>query len=215
MTARLMRSSNTKLTMAGLWRRKRLHASCRWLRLWVVGSATASSGGIGARGGASTAAASMRPGAAGRSGTPLWRSSRIADPRVQERVQDVRDEVEQDHERYRDHQPRQDDHVIAGVHRVDEEAPHPGPGEDRFGDDETARDRSHVEGHLRRDRDQRVAHRVPNDDATLAEPLRASRTEEVALEHLQHARAHVAAVHRDDLDRHHENRQEEMPETVE
>src|SRR3954452_14193965 len=101
MTARLMRSSNTKLTMAGLWRRKRLHASCRWLRLWVVGSATASSGGIGARVGASMVRASMRPGAVGRAGPPVWRSSCIADPRVQERVQDVVDECEEDHDRYR------------------------------------------------------------------------------------------------------------------
>src|SRR3972149_2136570 len=106
-----------------------------------------------------------------RSVTLMSRLSGIADPRVERSVQDVRHEVEGDDERDRDHDPRQHDRVVAELDRPDEQAPPPRPREDRPRDGETAGDRSDIDGDLRRERDQRVAHPVSDDDPALAAAL--------------------------------------------
>src|SRR5437764_1402592 len=154
--------STNMLTMAGLWRLNRRHAICRVERASIRPSystpSAASDGSI------STGMGSTVVGI-------LGSVSRIANPRVQHRVRDVHDQVEDDHRRHHDHHPRQDLRIVPRRHGIDEEPAHPRPLEDVLRDDEAAGDGADVDAELRGDGDQRVAHAVTEDHTPLAEPL--------------------------------------------
>src|SRR5207244_9982597 len=111
--ARPIRIRTMRLPMASLWRLNRRHASCRVVstRSWGLTSRSAGASMSGSTGSGWVAA--------GIRSISSW--SRIADPRVEDGVQDVCHQVEDDHEEHGDHHPRQDLLVVPaeqGVHEV-------------------------------------------------------------------------------------------------
>src|SRR5437763_16789354 len=88
----ISRKNTTRLTAAARCLKKRRIASCHWLRSLTVNSRSIRSPGLS---GAPTGCSST---------DDSWISS-MADPRVQDAVQDVGDQVEQDHDGGRDDQP--------------------------------------------------------------------------------------------------------------
>src|SRR3954463_14945790 len=133
----------------------------RWLRALTVNSrSTPPLGGVpGSAGSVSAAVAAPAWGVAmalfslaapGRSGQ--------ADPRIEDRVEDVGDQVEQHDDGGADDQPAQHDvDVVVADPVVEQVPPHPVPDEDRLGDDRRAEERADAEGHDGGERDQRVA----------------------------------------------------------
>src|SRR5436309_3052214 len=105
-----------RLAMASLCRRNRRHASWRVesTRSWKMAG-----GAEGAVLGTSTGSGWVAAGT-----RSISSCSRIADPRVQDRVQDVRDQVEHDDEEDRHHHPGQDLLVVPPEEGVHEEPPH-------------------------------------------------------------------------------------------
>src|SRR5437870_1747231 len=138
--ARPISRRTMRLAMASLWRLNRRYASCRVLRTrsWTV-SGTTSRAIASASTGSGWVAAGIRS-------ISSW--SRIADPRVEDGVQDVGHQVEDDHEEHRDHHPRQDLLVVPSEQGVHEVPAHPGVLEDGLGDDQAPGDGPHVDGDL-------------------------------------------------------------------
>ena len=86
--------------------------------------------------------------------------------------------------------------------------------EDPVGGHRRTDDRADLERQRADERDERVAERVTNDDATLAEPLRA-RDDRVGLaERDEHRRADIAAVDADEPERERERGQRHVLEPV-
>src|SRR6266567_135201 len=179
--------------MASLWRLKRRHASWRVLRALSEAAAVTV---------VAWAMTSTPPGWLTEGTSGMWSRSLlsgIADPRVQDGVHDVRHQVEDDHEGHGHHHPRENLGIVAGPDGIDEVLAHAGPLEDLLGDDEPGRDPTHVQGHLGGQRDQGVAHGVADHHPALPEALGPGGAQEVAVQDLEHAGPHEAAVHRDDL----------------
>src|SRR5215470_10953376 len=87
-----------------------------------------------------------------------------SNPRIERRVENVHDQVDQ-HEHEHDHQEvRDDDRTVEQIDRIDQQLAHPGPGEDGLGDDRERDHRSEFEPDDGHDRDQNVAQHVHSHD---------------------------------------------------
>src|SRR5437016_6971810 len=122
----------TPATTAILCLKKRRRNSCHWLR--ATGSSTGSPAPTWV---ASDASAPLPTAAALRSAaSPLSRIAMVPrclrepDPRIQDAVQDVGQQVETDDEHSSNHHPRQEDVGVAVDQRVDEQLAHARPGKD-------------------------------------------------------------------------------------
>src|SRR5438874_3237754 len=173
------------LTNAGLCRRKRRHASRAGdngldVRPWPAIDSTSMLSGASSESSGGSSVCSTTASSPGRS----WFTSVKADPRVEDAVQEVGDEVEDDDGEDDDHHPREDVDVLAVAERLQEVPTHPVDTEDLFGDDEPAHDRADVDRRVRHHGNQRIAHRVLHDDSTLGDALGARRSEVVRAQHV-------------------------------
>src|SRR4051794_596381 len=169
----IMITKITRPVMPTLLCRKCRMTCWRWLRALTVNSrSTPPVGGVPASAGRASVAeavpawvAAMAPSLsrAGRSGQ--------ADPRIEDRVEDVGDQVEQHDDGGADDQPAQHDvDVVVADPVVEQVAPHPVPDEDRLGDDRGAEQRADAEGDDGGERDQRVAQAVLEHGAPVGQP---------------------------------------------
>src|SRR5919108_5846419 len=117
----------------------------------------------------------LRTGSAASAGGSVWVAvtamSGEPDPRVDHRVEEVDQQVDEDEGRGHDQHAAADERVVARVDRLDGEAAEPRPGEDRFGEDRPAEEEAELQPDDRQDRDERVAERVDDDDPPVGEPL--------------------------------------------
>src|SRR5436309_11107717 len=123
-----------RLPMASLCRLNRRQASWRVLRTrsWIAAGTSGAETSVST--GKGWVAAATRS---------IWSWSRIADPRVENGVQDVGSEVEDDHEEHGHHHPGQDLLVVPPEQGIDEVPPHPRIFEDGLGDDQAPGDGPH------------------------------------------------------------------------
>src|SRR6185295_15955880 len=91
----------------------------------------------------------------------------IADPRIDEAVQQVRDEVHADVRHCDEQDASLDERVIAEPNRLNEKPADPGPREDRLGDDRARQHRTELQADERDHWNQAVSERVPYDRAHL------------------------------------------------
>src|SRR5919204_6709011 len=142
-----------RLPSASRWRMNRRRAYAHWLRASTSSPYVyvSSVGSPGIAGSTDTSA----PGGATRvvSGRPR---SVIPDPRVEDAVEDVCDQVEGDHHRGDDHQPRHDRIGVARLQCIDEVEAHSVEREDRLCDDRAGEQGAEVDRDHRHERDQRV-----------------------------------------------------------
>src|SRR2546425_10341578 len=108
MVNRAITSRMMPLAIASLWRLNRLHASWRVLRARSWAPTTTVPGPCSGEAGASGAP---------RVGVAASLALGIADPWIEHRVHDVRDQVEDDDRGDGHHQPRQDLRIVGVVHR--------------------------------------------------------------------------------------------------
>src|SRR5579862_9183068 len=197
-------------SIARRWRKKRIRAYDHWLLTlrsrpaWRVPStpgspspsiivpstapATAWSGAI---------ISPSNPCVVGKSSPESCLTSVITDPWVEEAVQDVRDQVEHDDRDRRDQEIVHHRVQIQLLQAQEEEVADPVEREDGLGDDRAAEQCAEVDRGDRRDRDQRVAEDVLHDHLPLRHALGAGGADIVAVDHVQHRGAHVAAVDRE------------------
>src|SRR5690348_7079316 len=163
-------TSRTKIaspTSAIRWWRKRRKARLSWLRP-ATPSGPPSVGAPTARSAAYSVAAVPNEAPTSRCGPLVPAALAIADPRVERRVRDVREQVEEDDDGRGDHEPR-----LHGVHvgrqrageTAEQELPHALPAVDDLRDHGAADDRREVERDHGRDRDQRVPQRMLDEHA--------------------------------------------------
>src|SRR6478735_1591765 len=205
-------------TSASRWRKKRMRAYDHWLRTLrsrpaaCVSSTAPTTTEFGAMFSPSSPwALGKRESSVGARGP--WGgllASVIADARVEEAVRDVCDQVEDDNCDRRDQQVGHHRVEIEGVEALDEEEADAVEREDGLRDDRAAKQRAEVEGGDSRDRNQRVAEDVAHDHPPLRHALRTSGTHVVAVDHVEHRGAHVAAVEREADDAEGCDRQREM-----
>src|SRR5579862_7997745 len=167
-------------SIARRWRKKRIRAYDHWLRTlrsrpaWSVPSTPGSpSASIVVP---STAPATPPSGATtppsnpcvvGKSSPESWRTSVITDARVEEAVQDVRDQVEHHDRDCRDQEIVHHRVEIQLLEAEEEEVADPVQREDGLRDDRAAEQRAEVDRGDRRDRDQGVAEDVLHDHLPL------------------------------------------------
>src|SRR5215212_3792640 len=129
------RVNTTRLPTASLWAMKRRITIWVWLRRWTVNSRSVVVVVCGTSWTWTPCSVVWRSWpspvvpAAGRVSGGRGRVSAIADPRVQHRVQHVRDEIEQHHDHSRHHQPGQQDVDVGLHHSLDQQGAHALPGE--------------------------------------------------------------------------------------
>src|SRR5688572_5455688 len=168
-----------RLVTASLCRKKRMRAYAHWLRASsstpcsyvrsMLGLPTTD----GSSGSATLPVAS--PALPGRAtlADDMWSSSRssgsmsagrrvsvIAHSRIEHAIEDVRDEIEDDEHRRRDHQPCHDRVRIGAAERADEVEAHAVEREHRLRDDRATDEGAEVQGDHRHERHERVAERV-------------------------------------------------------
>src|SRR5579862_9949972 len=152
-----MTTSPTSPIIASRCRRKRRRAYDHWLRATSSSpSAAAAPASVSSGGGATSPPGEVGPiGVSTRTGTL---GSVIADPRVEEAVEDVGDQVE-DHDRRGDDDQIAHDRVDVELLKLEDEVvAHPVEREDRLGDDRAREQEPELQRRHRDDRDQRVAH---------------------------------------------------------
>src|SRR3954469_4407949 len=160
------RRSTTRLIIAARCRRNRRRTSWNWLR-WAT---------VNSRSVADTCGGDWT--AVGVSG--------IADPGVEDGVEQVGYQVEHDHHDRRDQQPGRGRVHVLLADGADQEVAHAVPLEDRLGDHGPADDRGQVERGDRGQRDQGGAQAVPDHHRAPGQPLGPGQPQVVAVEHLQH-----------------------------
>src|SRR6266566_4219715 len=114
------------------------------------------------------------------------------DPRIDQAVREIGDQVGDEREGGDDDEVTHDDRVVALEDRLDHELPHAGNGEDRLDDHAAADEAGEREAEDRDDREQRVAERVLADHHALRKALGAGGLNVVLAHHLEHRLAHVA-----------------------
>src|SRR4051794_5584399 len=119
----------------------------------------------------------------------LSRGSDIADARVDERVEDVDDQVRDDDEERPEEHRSLDHREVAVLDRVEGKPADPGDVEDALGEDRAAEQHADVDARGGDERSDCAAHAVAQDDTALAQPLRARRADVV----LRHRLDQVAA----------------------
>src|SRR5689334_20774569 len=208
----------TRPAMPTLLCRKCRMTCWRWLRALMVNSRSVPPvGGVPASGARASVAEAVLAWVVamtlfslayrGRSGQP--------DPRVEDRVEDVGDQVEQDDHRGADDQPAQDDVGVVVADAVLEQVPpHPVPDEHRLRDDGGPEEGADPEGDDRGQRDQRVAQSVLVHRAPVRQPLGAGEPHVVRTQDVEHRGALEPAPGGEGQQRQAEGRQHEVAEPV-
>src|SRR5512132_4006794 len=143
--------NTTRLPTASLWAMKRRMIIWVWLRRTTVNSRSVVVTGTSWTCTPCSVVCSSWPSPPGSVVGSVWvaggrgRVSAIADPRVQHRIQNVCDEIEQHHDHACHHQPGQQDVDVVGGDPLDEQRPHALPGEHPLGDDGPAEHRPEVD----------------------------------------------------------------------
>src|SRR5258705_1463456 len=167
-TASTMRTRTTEPKRARRWRRNRRQASAvsdEDFRRAAVGGA---------------------PAKAPAAGLP------VRDARIEAAIEDIRDEVEEDHQP-REHEGDGHDHRgVVGEDGADEERADAGYAEDLLGDEGAGEDGGNLQRHQGDHRDEGIAHRLPGDGHALGESLRPRGADVVELDHVEHRGAHEA-----------------------
>src|SRR6266540_1833873 len=114
--------------------------------------------------------------------------SGVADTGIEPRIDQVHRQIRREVDRRAEEHGPLDDREVAVEDGLDREPPDAGPAEDVLDDERAAEQGSELQADERRDRDERVLQRVPQDDGALAEPLRARRAQVLLAEDLEHAR---------------------------
>src|SRR2546425_7665212 len=109
----------------------------------------------------------------------------VPDPRVEEGVAGVHEEVHQDDHADDEQIDALDDGIVTLVDRIEEKAPHARQPEDRLEDDGAAQDLRDLDAEDRDHRDQRVLQTVLEHDRALARSLRPGRAHVVLTENFQ------------------------------
>src|SRR5438270_8700932 len=156
--------------IASRWRKNLRRAYDHWLRvLTSMPSAAATF--------TSAATASGMPfpstsAGGGPSSTGVVVGSVIANPRVEEAVQDVGQEVEDDHGDRDDHDVGHHRVDVARLQTGDEEVPHSVERENRLGDDRSAEQRAELERRDGHDGNERISDDVPEDHQPFLQSIR-------------------------------------------
>src|SRR3954469_1921483 len=186
----IMITKITRPVMPTLLCRKCRMTCWRWLRALTVNSrSTPPVGGVPASAGRASVAEAVLAWVVAMSLFSLAYRGRSGqtDPRVEDRVEDVGDQVEQDDHRGADDQPAQDDvDVVVADAVVEQVAPHPVPDEHRLGDDGRTEEGADPQGHDGGQRDQRVAQAVLVDGAPVGQALRAGQSHVVRAQDVEH-----------------------------
>src|SRR3954453_7720350 len=189
----------------------------RWLRALTVNSrSTPPVGGVPASAGRASVAEAV-PAWVAAMAPSLSRAgpSGQADPRVEDRVEDVGDQVEQHDDGGADDQPAQHDvDVVVADPVVEQVAPHPVPDEDRLGDDRGPEEGADPQRDDRRQRDQRVAQPVLEDGAPVGQALGPGQAHVVRAQDVEHRGALEPAPGGEGQQRQADGRQHEVAETV-
>src|SRR3954471_2382651 len=191
MLSRMISTSTAVDAMASLWCRNFRSTSLPWVR----GSGSASGGRAPSLVAVSLARREFK--------------SANANPRVQDAVHQVGDQVGDDHAGGDDHEPA---HHHLGVVLVDgfhQQRAHTVPVEHRFGDDRAGEDRPEVHREQRGHGDQGVAERVPEDDPAVREALGSRGAHVVGVHHFEHRGPLEPAV-RGEADRHDRQRRQQV-----
>src|SRR3954451_16849512 len=186
-----MTRKTTSPVMPTLLCRKWRMTCWRWLRALTVNSR-------------STPPPGGRPGSAGTASVVAWvvviaflslaclslaRPSGQPDPRIEDRVEDVGEQVEQDDEDGADHEPAEDHvDVVLPDAVVEQVLAHPVPDEHPLGDDRPAEERGDAQRDDGGQRDERVAQAVPQDGAPVGQALGARQPHVVRAEDVEHRR---------------------------
>src|SRR5690606_12403590 len=120
-------------------------------------------------------------------------TSVIADPRIENAVEDVGDQIEQ-HDEYREYERKRLHHrYVVGVDRRDQQLSKPVHLENLLGDDGAAEDGWHAQCDHRDDRDERVAQHVDQDNSLIRKPPGAGSAHIVLVQIVEHRGAHEPA----------------------
>src|SRR4051794_37743001 len=214
-------SISTKITrpvMPTLLCRKCRMTCWRWLRAWTVNSrSTPPVGGVPASAGSASVAEAVLAWVVAIALFSLAYRGRSGqtDPRIEDRVEDVGDQVEQDDHRGADDQPAQHDvDVVVADAVVEQVAPHPVPDEHRLGDDGGAEEGADPEGHDGGQRDQRVAQAVLVDGPPVGQALGAGQAHVVRAQDVEHRGPLEPAPRRERQQRQADRRQHEVTDPV-
>src|SRR3954453_11026883 len=214
----IMITKMTRPVMPTLLCRKCRMTCWRWLRALTVNSrSTPPVGGVPASAGRASVAEAVLAWVVAMTLFSLAYRSRSGqtDPRIEDRVEDVGDQVEQDDHRGADDQPAQHDvDVVVADAVVEQVAPHPVPDEHRLGDDGGAEEGADPEGDDRGRRDQRVAQAVLVDRAPVGQALRAGQAHVVRAQDVEHRGALEPAPGGEGQQRQAERRQHQVAEPV-
>src|SRR6202521_5304012 len=138
----------------------------------------------------------------------------VTDPRVDDRISDVGQEVEQHSQSGDQHDHPEYDRVVAVQGGLEREQPHARPAEDALGDDGATDELRCLQSHQRDDGKDCVAQRVLVADGPRRQSLGFSGAHVVLVEHLQHAGAHEPAEAGDAEDRQRRDREDHVPHEV-
>src|SRR5262245_26256048 len=117
-------------------------------------------------------------------------TSRLHDPRVEFHVEQIGDQVEEDHRERQEKEDRLEQWPVALVDRLDGLEPQARIGEDVLDGDRAADDEAERERDERDDRKERVSKAVLADDLPVGEPFRPRGEDVVLAQSLEHRRAH-------------------------
>ena len=136
------------------------------------------------------------------------------DPRVDEGVGDVDDQVDEDEDDRDEQNSALQDGVVPAPDRIDEPGAHPGKGEDRLGEHCSRQEQAGLEPDDGDDRQHRVPQHMPRVDLTRRKPLGAGDPDVVLVLHVENGCAGDA---RDDRERdraERDRRQDQMLDDV-
>src|ERR1700686_2151636 len=102
---------------------------------------------------------------------PSWRLSSIGDPRVDVRVGDVGQQVEQNDQDGGNRQDAHQEGVVERLQCLEKQLAHPGPAENRLGDHRAREEQGQLNPDVGHNREQRVSQRMLEYYDTLAEPF--------------------------------------------
>src|SRR3954468_14391842 len=214
----IMITKITRPVMPTLLCRKCRMTCWRWLRALTVNSrSTPPVGGVPASAGRASVAEAVLAWVVPMTLFSLAYRGRSGqtDPRVEDRVEDVGDQVEQDDHRGTDDQPAQDDvGVVVADAVLEQVAAHAVPDEDGLGDDRGTEQRADAEGDDGGQRDQRVAQAVLVHRAAVGEALGAGEAHVVRTQDVEHRGALESAPGSERQQREADRRQHQVAEPV-
>src|SRR5437667_6503695 len=121
----------------------------------------------------------------------------VSDARISFRIEHVGDKVDQHKDHGQEQNAALDGRQVALLNREQHVPAHARPGEYRLGQDAAGQIVAYIESEYRDDRQQRIAQRVPANDAPLAESLGARRPDEIRGQDVEHRSARHARQKRD------------------